>query len=280
MIYVNGDSFTAGTGLSDHEFVPDFEKYNIDNISVYDYYKLREKALDNSEELYKLYKTRNKELSWSARLSKILGTKVINAGEGGSSMSSIGYRTMLDLTKLQMEGITPERVIIMLTDENRVTLIQTNRTVNSNPYDLRDISRGWLESIVLGSYESNSVLDPFIKETLLLQSTNDLIIKWLVEVALVKNIVKSLTGKYPIITAPEFVVRYAVTELKKVNLHTNQLFSELFSASDILNIDYTLLMYPVNPPLPDRHYNNETHAVFAEKIATYIQTLNNKENNI
>ena len=41
MIYVNGDSFTAGTGLSDHEFVPDFEKYSTDTISKYDYYSIR-----------------------------------------------------------------------------------------------------------------------------------------------------------------------------------------------------------------------------------------------
>jgi hypothetical protein len=88
MIYVNGDSFTAGTGLSDYEFIPDFEKYNKHNISLPDYYQVRKKIIyDRSQEVQDAYHRRNKELSWPIQLGKMLGTEVVNAGEGGSSMS-------------------------------------------------------------------------------------------------------------------------------------------------------------------------------------------------
>jgi hypothetical protein len=271
MIYVNGDSFTAGVGLSDHEFVPEFEKYNIDNISIYDYYQVRQKALIQSEESYKI---RNKELSWPERMSKILGTEVINAGEGGSSMGAIIYRTLLDLTKLQMEGITPAQVIIMLTSENRITLIQTLYT--SKSVDLPNLNRPWITSIVLGNMENNSFIERFTQETLSVQSESDLLVKWLLEIALVKKVVKSIIGQYPIIVVPEFIINCIKPQLKILNISNNPTFSELMSVSDILNIDSTLLMRPINC-LPDRHYDNESHEVFAHQVAKYIQTLNNKE---
>ena len=273
MIYVNGDSFTAGTGLSDYEFIPDFEKYNKHNISMPDYYQVRRKALTHSEESYKI---RNKELSWPARMGKILGTEVINAGEGGSSMSSILYRTLLDLTKLQMEGITPERVIIMPTSANRISLIQPDNAINSNPSEVLNTNRPWIQSVVLGNIETNPFIEPFIKETILIQPESALTIKWLLEIALIKNVVNSLIGQHPIIVIPEFIITHIKSQLKMLNVINNPEFSELISASDILNIDSTLLMHPINC-LPDRHYDNKSHEVFAHKVAKYIQTLNNKE---
>lgn len=278
MIYVNGDSFTSGVGLSDHEFVPDFEKYNIDNISINDYVAIRQSLLSNYDK-YTAYKKRNKELSWPALMGKILGTEVINAGERGSSMSSILYRTLLDITKLQMKGITPERVIIMLTSPNRVSFIQIPADKNLPSVDFDGEGRRWIESIVLGNTDINIKLKNLLKETIQTHTDGDLLIKWLLEIALIKNVVKSLTGKYPIIAILDYMILYYKTQATILNISNNSAFSELISASDILNIDSTLSMHPINL-LPDRHYDNESHEIFAHKVAKYIQTLNNKENNI
>jgi hypothetical protein len=274
MIYVNGDSFTAGTGLSDYEFIPDFEKYNKHNISMPDYYQVRKKIVDQSREVYDAYHTRNKELSWPAQLGKILGTEVFNAGEGGSSMSSIGYRTLIDLTKLQMKGIIPERVIIMVTDENRITLIQTQHIIS----DVIDTKLNWIESHLLNNIAQKSTYGKsFIKETILVQSTTDLIIKWSLEIAMLKNIVKGLTGKYPIFAAPAFITRSIKQQLMNQNLLDVASFSELFIAiNDILDMDPMLLLNPVGT-IPDGHFDKISHEVFAQQVAKYIQTLTNKE---
>jgi hypothetical protein len=223
------------------------------------------------------YDTRNKELSWPTLMSKILGTEVINTAQGGSSMSSILYRTLLDLTKLKMEGVTPKRVIIMLTCENRITLVQTHAVIHEPTLQGK---QSWIRSIALGQpLESNHPFSSIVKETVLRQSKNDLIAKWLLEVALLKNVVKSLTGKYPIIATPMFVTNQIIKHIKNENLINHPHFFELIQESGILNMDPELIMQSINI-LPDGHYDNETHAVFAEKISTYIQTLNDKEKNI
>ena len=223
------------------------------------------------------YDIRNKELSWPILMSKILGTEVINTAHGGSSMSSILYRTLLDLTKLKMEGVTPERVIIMLTCENRITIVQTHAVIHETQLQGK---QDWMLSVVLGQpLESKNPFSSFVKETILCQSKNDLIIKWLLEVALIKNVVKSLTGKYPIIASPEFITNQIIQHMKNEKLINHPHFFELIQESGILNINPALTMQPINS-LPDGHYDNETHAVFAEKISKYIQTLNDKEKNI
>jgi len=281
MIYVNGDSFTAGTGLSDHEFIPEFEKYN--NISYQNYHNMRIKYIhllpskDPLMDAIIAYDIRNKELSWPILMSRILGTEVINTAQGGSSMSSILYRTLLDLTKLKMEGVTPKTVIIMLTCENRITLVQTHAVIHEPTLQGK---QSWIRSIVLSQpLESNHPFSSIVKETVLRQSKNDLITKWLLEVALLKNVVKSLTGTYPIIAAPMFVTNQVIKHIKNEKLINHPHFFELIQESGILNMNPELIMQPINI-LPDGHYDNETHAVFAEKISTYIQTLNDKEKNI
>jgi len=272
MIYVNGDSFTAGIGLADHEFVPDFEKYNKNNISTKDYFnKVRFNVIQDPK-ICSMYNVRNKELSWPARLSKILGIEIINAAEGGSSMGSILYRTMLDLTKLQMEGITPKKVIIMLTETTRLTTI-TNTIHAKNKSFLDGDHRAWIESTVLGHDHYSTKLAPIIRESILIFTDQDLLIKWLLEVALLNNVVKSFTGSFPIIAAPEFLTISIWNQMRKLNIIDNLAFSELVIGSNILNIDPKCIMRAINY-LPDRHFDNETHEVFAQQIA---QTLNNKE---
>jgi hypothetical protein len=290
LIYVNGDSFAAGTGLYDSELIHNYDFWisesktananaNLNKFKL-KYIEERHRSIDKYlDGSHGLYSRKTKQLSWPNLLAIKLGVEVINESESSSSMSSILYRTLLDLTTLQMKGTVPDHVIISLTSKERLaTIYNTDRVIDTPSMDHTTpglYRRPWILSSILG-WIPDTNLEIMLKELATIITDSDLYVKYLIEVALLNHVVKSFTGRYPILAAPEFITASNLSETM-IRLKENPAFAELFTSSNILNIDSNLVMHPIDI-LPDGHYGSITHEAFANSVATYIQTLKVKEN--
>ena len=118
MIYVNGDSFTEGSGLW-YTTLPEYEceqlvtLKNKDPVTQTDNHRFyRNLCFSRKIDTIKV----QKELRWSTKLEEITNKKVINiSSEGGASMYSIMYKTMQDLHMIKSSGKQLTAVIIQLT---------------------------------------------------------------------------------------------------------------------------------------------------------------------
>ena len=112
LLYVNGDSFAAGTGLYDSDYIDNFEFYMgygalsshgpTGQQKFYDYLNHQAKCANMlneaspNKDFYDTIKKYERERVWASTLGKNIGAEVINSAEPGSSMDAIIYRTILD----------------------------------------------------------------------------------------------------------------------------------------------------------------------------------------
>ena len=280
LLYVNGDSFSAGSGLYDSEYVTNFDYYKSklsgNDKSLYtEYMAHRSECLNvvrlkspNEDVYMKLY-SQEKERSWVNKLSKLLGANVINSSEGGSSTSAILYRTVLDLNDLRKKGNVPDLVIIHLTDPARIALIRENRVHNYRS------EHNWIQSLLLSMPHDDKEITQLLNATLLLQNDSELTLKMFLEIMLIRSTVKEMTGKYPILTTTSAYIRDEVAlALSKVTS-----FKDVVESSTVRLITdkqvMTRYVYTDEDRLPCGHFTENVNNKFADGILAYL-----KENNV
>lgn len=218
LIYCNGDSFTAGVGLCDHIF-PDYPgqftrdelktksalinkfaetkgeyyrtkhfKYldlfapNVDNIKFYDKPGLGCVSVPGGHQLIE------KNFTYLAEMERLDPTiQTINSAKGGASMGGICNRTLLDLLNLKSKNIQVDRVIIQLTSIARFEIYDTNY-------------KHFIFDRPLGHFNATDPGAVKISEAVLSRYTdNDYTIKFLYHLISIVEVIRSITGKPPII---------------------------------------------------------------------------------
>jgi hypothetical protein len=125
-IYVMGDSFTIGDELADSDIFPGWPGYRKfgDNEATAKASKwfqdVRSKQVAKFSYIDHLdLLEKGKAKSWPTILGRLTTAKVTNAGQSGSSQSSMTYRTMMDIEKILASGETIDKVFIMVTSHLR-----------------------------------------------------------------------------------------------------------------------------------------------------------------
>lgn len=260
LIYVNGDSFAAGVGLADHKFIPGYTNYlPADRNRQIEYSRYR------GEYITDLVTIDEKANSWPSRL----GVEVINDSEGGSSMSSILYRTLIGLSNLKQKSTLPDEVIIHLTAPERISVIDSREfhmasTVRSkNP---------WIQSWLLGYSKGDK--EQLCTEIVKHLSFDDLFIQFLLEVNLLNLCVAQLIGKPPILVLTNRSVAAQCSWMIQSQKFSNDII-DLCKSSRILEIPPELTMATYSGTafahtLPCGHFDDYVTTRFAEAIKAII----------
>lgn len=132
LIYTNGCSVTAGTGLADYlmlEYPGDLNISQSDeqiSKQVRQWVDLRNSIFKKNQELKFKIDQEQKKLSWPYFLSQKLGAKLINRAVQSSSIDSIVLRSILDLNELIEKDRKPDKIFIGLTLLPRTSLPEIN----------------------------------------------------------------------------------------------------------------------------------------------------------
>ena len=193
LIYANGDSFTAGEGLSDSIF---FKEYPGDTTSSkIDYTKVNQwtqqrKKISSENQLVQELIDSNFSKAYPAVLGKKINAEVINNAQGGSSMFGIYYRTVYDILKLKKQNKIPNIVIIGLTSEERLTIFN-RKSVEHNP-------RTWSNYITGSAFTrswSSDTLRKYVKAFWKQNETDDMLVEYLYTCLSIKTFIKSTIDK-------------------------------------------------------------------------------------
>ena len=272
VIYSNGDSFSSGVGSCDELYVDNFKSIKYGDYTPAEYNKLKADCLEKNfnNDHHRLIAL-EKEKAYLKSVAKMLDMNLINSSEGGSSQSAILYRTLLDLARLKALNQLPDLTIIHLTNELRITLIDQNHFQRRSS-DVTG-SREWLVSYLLTW--STGKVRPLLDEIVKCQEQNELLVQFLLEVALLNIVVKEATGKYPLLFLTSSKI-FADLEA----LRSKEELQLLLELSRIYYIDRSLIQTEVcgnNLVLvknPCGHYNQESNDKFAHSVTKYIKEHN------
>lgn len=267
-IYVNGDSYAAGTELADPVLLG-FPGYNHTGspISTEVSKEIKEwtnmkwqvgssyyGGIDN-------YIKAEKSLAWPAELSKLDPNLFVNNGsKNGASMTGITHRTIADLLTYRAQGVTFDRVFIQLTSCHRFEIYDVNAPQQKF---IVDKSVGWIDT--LPNKTQRDLGECYVAQ----YKDADYAVKFLYNLCTLKQAVKGLTGTDPIILSSLFFFTNNVIDPLKHN--TNPLIQTLLTESGILDIDPALCMLSVHRDnnflyLPVSHFEHRTHIAYAKII--------------
>jgi len=265
IIYINGDSFTAGDGLGDHAIFPTFPGTLGLGDNPRTWASWRDTLLTTDKELADLSIAENKKRSWAAQLANHTTATIINNAVGGSSMFGIYSRTVSDITSLIKNNIVPDVVLIGLTSDERVSFI------NRNP--MPDNNRFWVHVVVPACINHvGTTHRKYAKSFWESHSDEELLTLFLYTCFNIKTYVNSVINKDPIFINTSH--RLEMYE-KIVNESNIFLLKELW---ELLRFD-TVAMHPsiqhmngTRPILPCGHVEASVHVEFAKYI--YENILN------
>jgi hypothetical protein len=292
VIYVNGDSFAAGTDLADHLIPGCPEEQSLDDLMNrhdskrimdyvnwrHDYYnKMDTKPLMAIEEANR----------WSSKLSKIIDKPVINKAHPGSDNFSIFIRTCSDVNKLKAQGYRISKIIIQITGFMRYSYIRdkmysANKVFNldlnalhrlelEDGFFIRHVMPIQMESDKITEKENEFLKRSFYEECVYDdQLSTTKLIGNLLTLKMYKDAVKGATGIDPLIVDSWFMKSYLIytdTEkyLENKNSYESKLFREIFS-------DQFITMFDI-PDFNEKsltaggHFNLTVHEKFAKLLA-------------
>jgi len=154
LIYANGDSYTAGSGLAEHLYIdkPPLKK---DDVTP----DLRLKSDRKKHKCRKDWKSLEMQNAYPATLGKFANTQVINKAEGGAGLGNIAMTAARDLIMLSKKH---EKIFAMisLTNPSRIFFPRAwNNTLLWNYKHNKMINKhNKIEQIVLETYAEK--LDP------------------------------------------------------------------------------------------------------------------------
>lgn len=299
LIYFNGDSFTAGSGLfysSLPEWPGHFDNFQnnnkqkeitnflkaadkFDKTKFVDYqsvtnglgnFKFFDLPTQGCLEFWRVKTEVERHYAYPSKLNKLdKSIEVINSAYGGASMGGICFRTILDLLNLKDEGKKIDFVVIQLTSLERYEIFDSDY-------------QGFIYDMPLGSFKNG--LEQNISSAILLKYTDEnYLFKYLYHLCSIKETVYSITGKMPIIidscNGAYIAKRIAQTkELFKDDSIKSSFFEKLLKNSMIetahLHFMKDIADVTVKPSIWDGHYQEEVHEVAAQKIYKLLSEVN------
>ena len=267
-IYVNGDSYTAGSELTDW-LLPGFPGYSTTGSPIAKEvtkevkewnshkYDVAIKYFGSIENYFKA----ERDLAWPAELHRLdPNLFVYNGGKNGASITGIAHRTIADLLMNKAQGIAFDRVFIQLTSCNRFEIYDADMPQQKF---IIDKAVGWVDTLPkktqreLGNCYAAQYTDA------------DYAIKFLYNLCTLKQAVKGLAGQEPIILSSLFFfTNNVITPLKD---NTDPLIQTLLKESGILDIAAEDCMMNVHKDniflyLPISHFEHRTHRAYANII--------------
>lgn len=214
LVYVNGDSFTAGVGLYDYALpnypglfsftdieskkreIKDFadlkDRYLQKYIRYMDTHELKSSLefYDKFDDgLIKYHSVNNifeKKLAFPNQIEKIdKSIKTINAAIPGASITGIVYRTVIDLLDYQAKGKKVDRVVIQLTSAGRDEFFahnERNLMIDRPFHCFDDETHQKISKLLVTKYMHE-----------------DFMVKYLYTLSMLKQVCLTITGKLPII---------------------------------------------------------------------------------
>jgi hypothetical protein len=275
-IYCNGDSFTAGEELLDHQFIgwPGYKTSGSIHVKDTDYQWLavRKRIGSTIFGSVDLLLEKEKEKSWAGQLNNLDNNiSVINGALGGSSITGIANRTIIDLTKQQDKKF--DFIFIQLTSPNRIGF-----------YDSTLAEKYFMIEHPLGHLEKFSLIQQEItKKYIECYSDKEFSIQYLYAMINLKYAIKGLTGINPIFLLShkvwkDYILRPLLEDEKLIN---HEVIKTLINNSDILNITDEDIMEDVQIKnnflhTPLLHFESRCHKEFAKIIYNKYIRDNNK----
>lgn len=299
IIYVTGDSFTAGEDLSDYIIKPDFEGYSLKEFEYYNNSNLIEDIYLSWNKIrynYDNYNIQdvlrnNEKKRWSNHLSNLLKIPVFNNSEGGIATDNILYRTVLDIHYLKSCGMTVKEVIVQITEPSRFTYfdVNINSGYHSGSHPL------WIQGLDpeikwhacsrhINKSKSNVNECNLFKQNILLQDYDSLLYKTFMIFKIYETTVRDLIKKSPIFVDSYFWKTKGMYNNLNEAIQRTRINNKNWQKDFILN-NYALDFYDnVKLSMLDCiandeekvftanfHLNEVIHERFAERIAnTYF----------
>ena len=265
-IYVNGDSYTAGSELTDW-LLPGFPGYSTTGSPIAKEvtkeakewhafrYTLAIKYFGSVENYFKA----ERNLAWPAELGKLDPTLfVYNGSKNGASMAGITHRTIIDLLTHKEKGIVFDQVFIQLTSCHRFEIYDA--TMPREKF-IVDKAVGWIDT--LPNKTQRQLGESYIAQ----YKDPDYAIKFLYNLCTLKQAVKGLTGCEPIILSSLFLfTNNVITPLKDSK---EPVIQTLLKESGILDIECCMeITHRENKflYLPTFHFEQRTHKAYAKVI--------------
>jgi hypothetical protein len=294
IIYVNGDSFTAGTDIVDHtlpgypaeQSLHDLVENHNPQRSI-DYHNWRYNLLNKNPDTVYIQEL-EKQRRWSSKLSSIIGKPIINNSYAGSDNFSIFTRTCSDVEKLRQKGYTVSKIIIQLTGFMRYSYIRNIETSSDDAFRLdlthmkqMELAEGFffrhVMPIQMGSDRITPQENEFLKRSLYEeliyddQSNSSKFIGNLLNLKLYKDAVTGATGIEPIIVDSMFIKTYlhwtgSSEYLKNKDSYASRLFRSIFS--DQIESMFDIPDFNEKSLTGGNHFVESVHTKFAERLAT------------
>lgn len=261
IIYVNGDSFTDGSGLGDHVVFENFPGNMIDRSLPTRWGTTRSKILSSHPELRTLSKIENRKRVWATQLKNYINAEIINEAVGGSGIFSILTRTIHDVTNLVRNDKIPDLVLIGLTTCTRIPIINTNPNPNNSD------DSAWIHT-ALPTWNSqiDSRYRKYIDATWESHTDEELLLFFLYQCLHIKHYIKSITNKDPIFLN----TTYMMDEYKKLVESSNIiLLKEVWELLEFSKVSDQISIYELSkdlPFLPCGHVTELAHAKYAKYV--------------
>lgn len=268
MIYVLGDSSSAGTELADH-LIPSWPGHKSTKTDHAAYQKwmndpATQKEIDEIEDRVglEIFDNIQQSLAWPGQLAEITGIEVINQAVAKSGPSYWPFRLTQDLTKY-----SPDTVILQFTSVDREVVFATDSTDKIYP---TFISAGNLPT-------SGPETDYFVNLKLIEDSVANFY-KFLVTVSICQDICRSHgVNNIHVVSTFDFVntTLYALGGYPRLMQCPDIVTAWQATGIDWLTIEsiQSCSSHPILPPLymigemPNGHHNAATYRRFAELIA-------------
>ena len=268
MIYVLGDSASAGTELADH-LIPSWPGHKSTSTDHAAYQKWATDPTTRKEineiqnrvglEIFDQIQTTQ---SWPGQLAKITNIEVINQAITRSGPSYWPYRLTQDLKKY-----SPDIVILQFTSSDREVLFTANSTNNVQP-----------TFVTAGSLPASGPETDYFVNLKLIEDSVANFYKFLVTVAISQDICRSHgVNNIHVVSTFDFVntALYSAGGHAKLMQYPDIVNAWNATGIDWLNLDniQSCSSRPILSPrsmageMPNGHHNAATHRRFAEMIA-------------
>jgi hypothetical protein len=293
IVYVNGDSFTAGSDLGDY-LIPGYpDEYSLDDFmcgtiskSMNDYSLWREDYFNVNAETDFLIRTEQAN-KWSSKLAEIIDKPVINKAYPGSDNFSIFARTCNDVEKLKLSGYKVTNIIIQVTGFMRYSYVRSAEfsshkifEIDVKSLDRLELGDGFflrhLIPVQIGSSritekESEFLKKSFYEEIIYEGQPSDAnLISKLLNLKMYKDAVYGATGIEPIIVDSLFMLSYlkfTKTEkyLENKDSYVSKLFRNIFS--DNITTMFNIPDFNAKSITGGGHFTSKVHEKFAALLA-------------
>jgi hypothetical protein len=296
IIYINGDSFPAGSELADF-LIPEWpgflskkqrvslnkkiKSYEITRHERFQQYvnvvsveksttpiAFFNNRVKGSDILCNIIWKREKELSWPAQLKKFdSNLEIMNNSLGGAGIAGICQRTILDIFKLKKEGTIPDIVFVQLTS-----------TIRQEIYSIENDAFMYEMPLTEDAEFFKDEHRALVKEIMKLYEPCHYLFKYLHCLGFLNESVKSLTGKYPVLLDSVFLNQilsdieffYSYIETLPNNFVIHRDFQSLVDISRIKDTEsrtmYEIATETEFSECPMGHLSQEVHDKFSKYI--------------